>query len=194
MTTIKRLAIYDSSDEGCTDNGTDRDADARIGAPNVDSLFAGLDQLLQNGQTFNRVVFDTHGGPGTIWFGDGSVTASTWRTRAGGRYRNLFPSFSKMYFSGCNVSDEDSGWSFLEAASSAFFGLGGGVTMGYTSLGLSTRWKAIFPKHLWGELRLVIDQPGTPQRRIAGDDLVSEMMWGNPDPRVLRLLKEVDVL
>ena len=190
-----RLAIYDSADSMIANIGSDRDADARIGVDSVAKLGAGLDRLVAGRQQFRRVVFDTHGAEGIIWLGNDAVSANTWRGQLKGKgYERLFPFFSKMYFSGCNVSDDEVGWSFLEAASETLFAGLGGVTMAYTSLGFTTRWGHFNPKHIWGELRLVIAMPGKQPRRVSGGDVVRMMMSGGGDRELIWVLKEMDIL
>ena len=194
MAKTGRLAIYDSADSMIANIGRDRDADARIGVDSVAKLGAGLDQLVASRQQFKRVVFDTHGSEGKVWLGNEAVSSDTWRTQLKGKgYERLFPFFSKMYFSGCNVSDDDVGWSFLEAASETFFAGLGGVTMAYTSLGLTTRWGHFNPKHFWGELRLVISMPGKKPRRVSGGDIL-QLIVHRQDKELLWVLKQVDIL
>ena len=195
MANTGRLSIYDSADSDVANIGKDRDADAHIGADSVAKLRAGLDQLVGSRQQFRRVVFDTHGSEGKIWLGNEAVSAGTWRGLLKGKgYEQLFPFFSKMYFSGCNVSDDDVGWSFLEAASETFFAGLGGVTMAYTSLGFTTRWGHFNPKHLWGELRLVISMPGKKPRRVSGGEIVRMIMNDDADRELIWVLKEMDIL
>lgn len=193
MTQIQRLSIYDSADKMIRGIGTGRDAAAKIAADSVANVRSGLDGLVAGGQRFNRVVFDTHGSEGQIVFGKDGFGPITWRTMFAGRgYERLFPFFSKMYFSGCNVSDTGEGWNFLEAASDVFFRSHGGVTMAYTSLGFSTRWGHVDPKHLWGEIRLVVSMPGKKPRRVSGGDFLQIVMGG--DHELLMILKRVDIL
>lgn len=193
MAKIQRLSIYDSADKVMRGIGTGRDAAAKIAADSVASVRAGLDGLVAGKQRFNRVVFDTHGSEGQIVFGEDGFGAITWRTMFAGRgYEDLFPFFSKMYFSGCNVSDTGEGWDFLEAASDVFFKAHGGVTMAYTSLGFTTRWGNVDPKHLLGELRLIVSMPGKKPRRVSGGEFLRIVMGG--DHELLRILKDVDIL
>ena len=68
------------------------------------------------------------------------------------------------------------------------------MTIAYTSLGFTTRWGHFNPKHLWGELRLVISMPGKKLRRVSGGDIVHLMLQGGGDRELMWVLKEVDIL
>jgi hypothetical protein len=87
------------------------------GVKNLQKVF---ESLAGNNQKFNRVVFQTHGSPGAIYFGNESVNAATWKTLFRG-YETMFPVYTRMYFDGCNVAEGGFGTDFLIAAGSVFF-------------------------------------------------------------------------
>ena len=64
-----RLVIYDYADWLTRAIADQRDADWRIGASNLPGLKGALDKLVDKGMQFKRVVFDTHGNSGRIYFG-----------------------------------------------------------------------------------------------------------------------------
>jgi hypothetical protein len=186
-----RLSIYDMTDWLSVSTDSHRSADYHIGAESIVSLRVGLDLALKNKMKFKRVVFETHGGAGRIRFGKDRIWASTWSKEFSGRgYENLFPFYSKMYFSGCNISDDEDGWAFLEEANKLFFAGMGGVSMAYTSTGFALGW-SMTPKHFWGELRLVIQEPGKGLRRVAGGKLVQDMLSGKGDEAAIYALTEL---
>jgi hypothetical protein len=100
----------------------------------IKGLLEVFNQLLRTGQHFNRVVFQTHGSPGVIWFGDAAFTASGLKTHFQ-RYSPLFPTFTRIYFDGCNVAKGADGTDFLIAAGEAFLRAGGGDVFGWKNLG-----------------------------------------------------------
>jgi hypothetical protein len=182
-----RLYIYDEqeyrhsrhdADDGIVFGG-DRDDTVRLPASSLTGLQGGLDQLVKDKKTFDRVLWMTHGSPGGIYFGDDflGVKALAGDGFAGKGYGKLFPKPTKMYFSGCNVAGDtdcsgscspearDIGWRFLEAAGKLFL-QGGGYTMGWTSLGHGWNQKIIrmlvssHSVHFSGDVRHVTFGPG----------------------------------
>ena len=179
MAKTGRLVIYDYADWLTRTIAEKRSADWKIGATALSALRTALDQTVANKMKFKRVVFDTHGNSGLIAFGKDLLWSDTLKDFAGRGYEQLFPHYSKMYFSGCNVSDGEDGWLFLEEVNKIFFGIAGGVSMAYTSVGFALGLGGVAPaKHLWGELRLVIREPGKDSRRVAGGDVVRDMLAG----------------
>lgn len=136
---LKKLYIYDSS------SGIDRvqafgrfgDADGvvQIGIEKgIAELKNAFDGLVQRKQIFDRVLFQTHGGPGRIWFGNDSLTKDVLRTTFSG-YTSLFPGPARIYFDGCNVAEGGAGTDFLIVAGSVFLTSGGGEVVGWVTLG-----------------------------------------------------------
>ena len=166
-----------------------RSSTVTLPVKNVTALHNGLAQLVSDKKTFNRVLWDAHGGPGRIWIGDDRIDSSTLTggTFAGQGYERLFPGPTKFYFSGCNVAGDegcngscnpatrDAGWKFLESAGKLFLH-GGGYTMGWTSLGYG--WKqAVFSMinngkmfHVTGDVRHVtFGRGGAVKERLSYD-------------------------
>jgi len=186
-----RLCIYDSADSVSKRIAHGRDADFYLGADSRKSLQKGLDDLVTRGTHFRRLVFDTHGNNGRIYFGNERLDTYWLIVMFSGRkYEQLFPNYSRMYFSGCNISDDDAGWIFLEEISGIFFSTGGGVTLAYTSVRFAARWWFEWtPKHLWGEVRYVIRTPGKPVAWMSGSDLVRDMINGTITPFQLSVIR-----
>ncbi len=139
MTRATKLYIYDKSDwiDRAQANGRfiDDDDVLTIGIEaGVKTLIKVFENLAANELKFNRVLFQTHGGPGNIWFGDEPVTASVLKTKFAS-FSKLFPHPTRIYFDGCNVAEGGDGTNFLLAAGEVFLVLGGGETVGWTTLG-----------------------------------------------------------
>jgi hypothetical protein len=96
----------------------------------LDGLRYALDDLLAGGEIFQRCVFDTNGAPGQIHFGNQILSARFMDTWLGhGGYHKLFPFYwSRIYFVGPHIADNDAGWDFLDAAGKIFLKIGGGET------------------------------------------------------------------
>ena len=100
------------------------------------AVHRGLDNFLAKRMVFDRVLFQTHGDSGLIWFGDDPLYTSSWASYEGKGYERLFPTYARIYFDGCNVGDGEEGVKFLRAAGRVFLkGMGGEVTA-WSSFGL----------------------------------------------------------
>jgi hypothetical protein len=160
------LLIYDGDDPDVASGAarrTDRERIVRLGiTDNGSNLLSSLDALLTSRQTFHRIVFDTHGAPGSISFGNAGVDAAWVRSQMAGRgYEAICPGSTRIYFNGCNVAEGQVGSGFLRAIASIFLLRGGGSVFGHTSLGFTTRW-GLYPRtvHLWGDVRTIYVVPG----------------------------------
>ena len=93
--------------------------------------------LAHNGQVFfDRVVMQTHGSPGRVWFGNDGINYKTWESDFTG-FDSIFPNFTRLYFDGCNVAEGGDGTEFLRAAGYVFLKRGGGDVFGWTTLGMA---------------------------------------------------------
>src|SRR5262245_10767836 len=135
---IKKLYIYDQTSSIDRSQASGRfDADEAITFPvsgGITQLRKLLDALVANGATFDRVLFQTHGGPGRILFGAERLTKETLKTDFAG-YTGLFPTYTRIYFDGCNVAEGGDGTDFLIAAGYVFLKVGGGETFGWVNVG-----------------------------------------------------------
>ncbi|HEX5431365.1 MAG TPA: hypothetical protein VFW83_05330 [Bryobacteraceae bacterium] len=131
-----------------------------VPAGSAAELQRSLADLVAKGQTFNKVVFQTHGNSGMIFFNHVPITASDFRSSFAGKgYDRLFPRKTKIYFDGCVVAQGSAGWDFLVAAGETFLRGPGGLTMAYTSVGSGIPgWVPLIgghTEHFTGNLRLV---------------------------------------
>jgi hypothetical protein len=97
----------------------------------------GLDKLLSKGMVFDRMLIQSHGDHGLIWFGKNQIISSDWKSSFGdGNYDESFPTYSRIYFDGCDVAAGGMGVEFLRAAGRVFLKGMGGEVIGWTSFGL----------------------------------------------------------
>jgi hypothetical protein len=176
-----KLYVYDSSSD--IDRNQEKvrfskqEGLVTLGVGSRAELLRGLDGLVANGNTFTRVLFQTHGHSGGIWFGDDFITSYAFATPDFlGKYERLFPNRTKMYFDGCNVAAGDDGWNFLAESGRVLLRLGGGITMGYTSLGIAMPSFVPFISghtvHLTGNLRAIqFGAGGVESSRFPDDDM-----------------------
>jgi hypothetical protein len=160
------LLIYDAGDPHIAAGAarrTDSEPIVRLG---VDSknLISSLDALVKSNQTFHRILFDTHGVPGEVYFHPPktAIRANWVRANMVKRgYEAICPSDTRIYFNGCNVAEGEVGLDFLRAIASVFLLRGGGSVFGHTSKGFSSRW-GLYPNtiHFWGEVKTVRVAPG----------------------------------
>jgi hypothetical protein len=108
----------------------------------VAGLQRALDSLVSEGKTFARCLFETHGNVGRIAFNGQRLDANglnAWFANRG--YEKIFPYlWTRIYFNGCNISDNNGGWDFLDAAGRIFLRLGGGTTFAQTGAGRIPPW------------------------------------------------------
>jgi hypothetical protein len=109
----------------------------RWGCPSVAHFVHVLNHHLAAKDRFDRVVIDTHGGPGLISFGRGDVDIGFWLRSAARIQTGLCAPGGVVYFSGCNVAEGQDGWGFLEGAAAFWLKGAGGRVSGWTSVGLA---------------------------------------------------------
>jgi hypothetical protein len=118
-----------------------------------------LDSIVSSGWHFNRVLFETHGGPGVIGMGEDVMDARWMRSLSGRGYETICETNTRLYFNGCNVAEGDDGWDFLRAAAEVFLIGKGGVAFGHTSSGFANPLDG-HVVHPWGDTRYVVMAPG----------------------------------
>ena len=154
------LHIYDSSDWRIRFTAARRGVIDNIAASSVGDLVSGLDALAARGARFDRILFETHGSPGEIYFDDEAIDAKWIRDNLLTRhYETLCPPATRVYFNGCNVAENKEGWAFLEAAAALFLKVHGGSVFGQTSVGLANPFNG-HVVHLWGDVRTLYVAPG----------------------------------
>lgn len=153
------LHIYDSSDWTIRQTVGQRGVVDVCAISNGNELQPRLDRLLGAGFVFDRILFETHGSPGRIYFGNTHIHAGYWQS-ARGRWNQLVTPNARIYFNGCNVAEGNDGWAFLEAAAGTFMTSGGGEVFGQTSRGFGNPFNG-HVVHLWGSTRrLFVDNYG----------------------------------
>jgi hypothetical protein len=160
----------------------------------VAGFVKAMNDLVTDGTPYDRVVIETHGGPGVIKFNDESVYDITLREKFTANYRRLFPLYTRMYFNGCNVAEggDALGWGFLEMAGKIFLAGGGGRVFGHTSAGYAfPGWVPLVGSHtvhFSGETRYVDIAPGgAVTRRGSRQEDTRRLMQGVPmTPRFRR--------
>jgi len=154
------LHIFDSSDSRIVQTANRRGVVAQLPIADGNDLAPALDRLVAAGSRFDRILFETHGSPGSIYFGGRSLCASWWRGATSRNYTNLTTTNARVYFNGCNVAEGPSGWEFLEAAGTVLLTPGGGEVFGQTSVGFGNPFNG-HVVHLWGATRrLFLDSSG----------------------------------
>jgi hypothetical protein len=159
-----KLFIYSADDKDQAEDRFDPGDVVELPASSVDELQKGLERLVTDGFTFDRVLVQTHGRPGEIIFGNESLWHYLLDRDFAGRYEKLFPTRTKIYFDGCNVARGDQGWRFLESAGKVLLRSGGGIVMGWTSYGYAySSWIPFIGGHTvhWrGSVRFIEFTPG----------------------------------
>jgi hypothetical protein len=163
-----KLYIWDSSSSIDRKQAAGRFSDdsgvTTLGVGSIAELHDGLAALVASKATFTRLLVQTHGNSGMIFFNHIAINAPTLRGFVGKGYDQLFPRRAKVYFDGCNVANGDAGWDFLAAAGQVFLTNGGGIALGWTSLGTGLPGWIPFvgghTEHLWGDMRFIEFDPG----------------------------------
>jgi len=151
------LHIFDSSDWRIIQTAETRNVYARLPIPDGDSFCPALDGLVQScgadgGPPFDRILFETHGTPGRIYFGNNYIDGNFLRACVPRNYTNLTTRDARIYFNGCNIAEGSAGWDFLYAAAALFVTPGGGQVFGQTSTGFGNPFNG-HVVHLWGTTR-----------------------------------------
>jgi len=155
------LHVYDSSDSRIVETAATRGVHDRLGAANGKDLLTGLDGLVAAGSMFDRILFETHGAPGRIYFGSDYLDAYSWGTFLDYNFAALTTRNARVYFNGCNVAEGKEGWAFLDSVVPVLLRPGGGQVFGQTSLGFANFFNG-HVIHFWGTTRRVFaDATGT---------------------------------
>ena len=114
-----RLVIYDAENHDMTRMGESKEADRHRPIHNLDDLANKWDQFVRSpGETYSRVVFMCHGGPGYVGFNVQDPDVATkdalgsWNVPkifGGYDYRHVFPTYMRVYFPGCEWADTNQG-------------------------------------------------------------------------------------
>lgn len=154
------LHVFDASDWRIRQTAGARGEVHRLPVTSGAELLTQLDALKGAGKHFSRILFETHGSPGRISFGNRYIDATWVRSLIPRGYTSLTTRNARVYFNGCNVAEGDGGWDFLEAAVELFLTPGGGEVFGQTSVGFGNPFNG-HVVHLWGDTRrLYVDGTG----------------------------------
>jgi hypothetical protein len=159
----QKLFIYDADDSEQAENRFDPGEVTAISAGSKLELIEALDRLVQRGATFDRVLVQTHGTPGGIQFGGVHIFDVQIRDEFAGRnYSALFPTYTRIYFDGCNVGATSMGTDFFLAVGAVFLRRSGGEVLGYTNPGYYMGWLPLVgghTHHFLGELKTLYFGP-----------------------------------
>lgn len=111
-----------------------RKADRQLPISDMSDLRSFLNDLKKEGKVYDRILFETHGNPGKIFFNHFAVDRPYWLEMPM-RYNSLTAPFTRIYFNGCNVAEGEIGWRFLEAVVPVFMPTSNGEVFAHTSMG-----------------------------------------------------------
>jgi hypothetical protein len=155
------LHIFDSSDRRIVQTAGARGVVNKLPIADGNDFVSSMDALVASGDTFDRILFETHGSPGRIYFGGKYISSGFLRGCTPRHYTRLTTPNARVYFNGCNVAAGSEGWDFLEAAAALFVTPGGGEVFGQTSLGFGNPFNG-HVVHFWGVTRtLYVAQDGS---------------------------------
>jgi hypothetical protein len=157
---VALLHIFDANDESIRQTAEKRGVLTREPVTSVAGMVGALDKIRMSGTRFDRCLFETHGTPGSIWFGEEALTSEYIEKYLTTRYWDqIFQPNSRIYFNGCNVAEGQDGSRFLRAAASSFIKSFGGTVFGQTSLGFPNPFNG-HVIHLWGDTKTLYVEPG----------------------------------
>ena len=154
------LHIFDGSNGLIWQTADARGEVNQLPVSDVGDLLSALLGLKRQGASYDRILFETHGSPGKIWFGDQAVSTQFWRSSKTLNFSSIVKHGARIYFNGCNVAEGNEGWKFLASAAEVFLNPGGGEIFGQTSIGFGNPFTG-HVVHLWGTTRvLYVDGSG----------------------------------
>lgn len=166
---LRKLYIYDRSSEIDREQADGRfdesDNVHTLPVSSIRELETGLSGLVSK-MVFDRVLFQTHGSPGAIYFNHQALDATVLRNRFSGKnYHTLFPHPStRIYFDGCNVAEGEPGTKFLMAVGEVFLRGPGGFAFGWKDYGRGIAGWVPFvgghTLHIGGSLKKLRFRPG----------------------------------
>ncbi len=191
------ILIYDTDDDATNELGPKAAAHLgaqAIGVDSIGKLNSELSRLKSAGARIDRMLFYTHGAPGSLALGTSFLTANDIRSEFAGKgFEDLFTPGAHVFLPGCEIAavkegcgpssacwDTDNGLVFLLTFAKTFLFKGGGRVAGWDSNG---RAGFLFPEpkmyHLVGEVYYAyINKGGTRSRIAAGRERSSpEGVW-----------------
>src|SRR5258708_248497 len=138
-------------------------------------------QTLQGESTkIDRMVIETHGSPGALYFGTDCVNSARINSLDGNGFENMFESNAHIFLNGCNIAETEcttgtcgpagNGRQFLVEMARVFLRMNGGRVGASTSKGIPFFNNKVY--HLWGKtVYVLIARGGGPIRIVAGAEL-----------------------
>jgi hypothetical protein len=146
-----------------------------IGVTCLAELKAELTKLRAASVQIDRLITETHGGPGVLAFGNDQLNVTTLGGFRGQGFEDLFTAGARVFLMGCSIAGEQSGRNFLMEFAKVFLFKGGGRVGASTSTGysLGVSW-ASKEYHFRGDNVYAYITPGGTRVRIAvGSELSS---------------------
>lgn len=147
---------------------------------NFDAFVMKLQTLKSQSTKIDRMVIETHGSPGALYFGTDCVNWARISSLDGNGFEDMFESNARIFLNGCNIAETEcttgtcgpagNGRKFLMEMARVFLRTNGGRVGASTSKGIPFFNDKVY--HLWGEtVYAVIARGGRPIRIVAGTEL-----------------------
>jgi hypothetical protein len=162
-------------------------------ARNVSELVDLFTQFTTRSLVIDRMVIETHGSPGALYFGSDTLDEARLASFRGRGFADLFAENSRIFLNGCNVAATGkdcsgtrctivNGKAFLEAFARTFLSRAGGRVGASTSLGHVVPPVSAKVYHLNTTYYVYISRGGAQVRLAAGNELKSpEGDWHIPE-------------
>ena len=143
----------------------------------------------------DRLVLETHGSPGAVWFGSTALDQTTLGSFRGKGLEDIFTENARIFLNGCNIASTGqtcggtsctmiNGRALLEEMARVFLFKGGGRVGASTSLGHVMPFLSNKVIHLPSTYYVYINKGGTKVRLAKGSELGSpEGDWFVPEDR-----------
>lgn len=113
-----------------------------------------FDGLIRRQVRISRLLFDTHGKPGQVDFGNQGLAVCNINGWLESRnYEKVFNANARIMCNGCNVGEGASGSAFLARMGQLLLG-SGGIIKGWTSVGFASLTDG-HVMHLWGDVKTI---------------------------------------
>jgi hypothetical protein len=153
-----------------------------IRANSLSDLRFNLDNLKKHQPRIDRLVIETHGSPGAMYFGNERLDSSNLSWLTGRGYEEMFVENARVFLNGCNIAEvgeasageSNDGRVFMKEIGKIFLAKGGGRVGASTSIGLGLPTNKVY--HLWGDTVYVfISKGGQGVRFAQGKELSSPL-------------------
>lgn len=144
------------------------------------AFVTALQTLKAASTKIDRMVIETHGSPGALYFGTESVNWAKIHSLDGVGFESMFESNARIFLNGCNIAETEcttgtcgpagNGRKFLVEMARVFLRMNGGRVGASTSKGLPFVNDKVY--HLWGQTVYVLTARGGAIRIVAGAELL----------------------